>query len=461
MGKRTRDRHGRVEQGCGGVPTLGSGNETLTMALAETVARPTNVRWRILAWIVVASLVAYILRFNLSVAGPAMMHDLGLSETQLGIILGAFAWTYGLLQVPSGMVGERVGPRRSMTLIFVAWFGTTVLMAAVPHAWPVAASVSLLFVLRAAQGAVQAPIFPVTSGGSMFAWLPPRSWALGNGLGAAGTTVGAALAGPGVTWLVIHVGWRQSFVIVAPLGLLLAAGWWWDYRDDPSAHRAVNREELELIRSGRDAHTGVEAVKWTRLLADRDLLCVTLSYFFMNYVFYLFFNWFFYYLSEIRHVPATLSGYFVGAQWMVGAVTALLGGITCDRLSVRFGARFGCRATAFAGLLMSVPLLIAGTLATNAVTNVVLLSLSFGCTQFVDCAYWTAAMRIAGPQAQSATGMLNTGGNVAGGLGAVLVPAIAAHFGWTVAVGSGAMFSLIAALLWFGVRPDILMQSRA
>ena len=57
--------------------TIGVGTITIPASLG---ARPTLVRWRILAWIVVASLVAYVLRFNLSVAAPAMMRDLGLRE---------------------------------------------------------------------------------------------------------------------------------------------------------------------------------------------------------------------------------------------------------------------------------------------------------------------------------------------------------------------------------------------
>ena len=91
------------------------------MISVEVSTRPTAVRWRILAWIVVASIVAYILRFNLSVAAPAMMRDLGLSEAQLGVVLGALAWSYGLFQAPGGLLGERMGPRRSMTLMYVAW----------------------------------------------------------------------------------------------------------------------------------------------------------------------------------------------------------------------------------------------------------------------------------------------------------------------------------------------------
>ena len=422
--------------------------------------RPTAIRWRILSWIVVASIVAYILRYNLSVAGPVMMHDLGLSETQLGLILGAFAWSYGLFQIPGGMLGERFGPRRLLAVAFVAWFATTALMALIPRGWPVAASVALLFTLRAAQGIVQAPVFPVSCG-SLFAWLPSRTWALANSLSTAGTTVGAALAGPGITWLVLTVGWRQSFFIAAPLGLVLAAIWWRDYRDDPATHRGVNAGELRIIREDRASPSHVEPMKWTRLLADRDLLFVTLSYFCANYVFYLFFNWFFYYLTEIRHVPPTLGGYFMAAQWMVGAVAAVAGGVACDRLSLRYGPRVGCRATAVSAMILSAPLLVAGTLATGPALSVGLLSLSFACVQFADGTYWAATMRIAGRQSQSATGMLNTGGNIAGGIGAVLVPALAGAVGWTAAVASGAIFALVAAALWLGIRPDVALESRA
>jgi len=89
------------------------------------------------------------------------------------------------------------------------------------------------------------------------------------------------------------------------------------------------------------------------------------------------------------------------------------------------------------------------------------LSLSFACVQFADGTYWAATMRIAGRQSQSATGMLNTGGNIAGGIGAVLVPVLAGAVGWTAAVASGAIFALVAAALWLGIRPDVALESRA
>lgn len=424
----------------------------------QAVERPTRVRWRILTWMVAASLIAYVLRFNLSVAGPAIMRDLSLSEAQLGMILGAFAWSYGLLQVPGGLFGERLGPRRALTALYLAWFAATALMSSIPRGLPVATSLLLLVALRAAQGAFQAPLYPVTAG-AMVTWLPPTRWALANSLSTAGLTIGAALAGPGITWLVLTFGWRQSFLMTAPLALLLGAIWWWDYRDDPRQHRGVNRAEQAII-TDRPLGELTQPVRWTRLLADRDLLCITLSYFCTNYVFYLFFNWFFYYLTEVRQVPSTLAGYFSGAQWMVGAVAAVAGGLACDRLSDRLGPRVGCRVTAIGALGLSAPLLVAGTLAPDPNWMVLLLSLSFGCVQFSDGIYWAAAMRIAGPQSQSATGLMNTGGNVVGGVGAMLVPFIAQSFGWTAAVSSGAAFVLVAAALWLGVRPDLTLQSR-
>lgn len=115
---------------------------------ASPMDSPTAVRWRILGWAVLAAVVAYILRFNMSVAAPAMMRDLGLTEQQLGVVLGAFAWGYGLLQAPGGAFGQRLGPHKAMTLLFVGWFVTTALMALVPHAIPAAAAVTLLVLLR-------------------------------------------------------------------------------------------------------------------------------------------------------------------------------------------------------------------------------------------------------------------------------------------------------------------------
>jgi MFS transporter, ACS family, glucarate transporter len=432
----------------------------MTGALSQTTreviqVRPTGVRWRVLWLMVVGSMVAYVLRLNVSIAGEAMIRDLLLTPVQFGLILSAFAWGYGIFQVPGGLLGEWLGPRRALTLAIAAWGLVTLGTALLP---PAAAGASLIvgvaMVLRFLMGAAQAPIFPVTSGCTVRAWFPVSGWAMPNAWMAVGATVGGVIAGPFVAWLVIQVGWRASFLVVSPLAFVGAALWWWYTRDDPATHPHVNEAELELIRS--DAPPPAPALDapgaWSAVLVQRDVLLLTASYFCTNYVFYLFFNWFFFYLTEVRQFSAQASGWFTGLQWGIGAMAALAGGMICERLIRRWGVLAGTRATAVGGLVCCAALLVAGAAAGHVLLAVLLLCLSFGCVILVDTAYWVAAMVAGGRHAAAATGLMNTGGNVVGALGAVTVPLVAGAFGWFAAVASGAVFALVAAALWFAVR---------
>src|SRR3954452_10309019 len=92
-----------------------------------------NVRWHIVALLFVVSFVAYVLRTNMSVAGERMMADLGLTKVQLGWVLAAFAWGYAMFQIPGGIFGDRLGGRRALTLIVVAWGGLNLLVGLLPH----------------------------------------------------------------------------------------------------------------------------------------------------------------------------------------------------------------------------------------------------------------------------------------------------------------------------------------
>jgi MFS transporter, ACS family, glucarate transporter len=400
------------------------------------------VRWRVLWLMVIGSMVAYVLRLNVSIAGEAMIRDLLLSPVQFGLILSAFAWGYGIFQVSGGLFGEWLGPRRALTVAITAWGLVTLGTALLP---PAAAGASLIIgvaiVLRFLTGAAQAPLFPVTAGCSVRAWFPMSGWAMPNAWMAVGATVGGVIAGPFVAWLVIQVGWRGSFLVVSPLAFIGAAVWWWYTRDDPATHPHVNEAELALIRADPPPPALDEPGAWKAVLVQRDVLLLTASYFCTNYVFYLFFNWFFFYLTEVRQFSAQVS-----------VVAALTGGMICERLIRRWGVLAGTRATAVGGLTCCAGLLVAGAAAGHVVLAVVLLCLSFGCVLLVDTAYWVAAMAAGGRHAATATGLMNTGGNVVGALGAVSVPLIAGVFGWFAAVASGALFALVAAGIWFAIR---------
>ena len=365
--------------------------------------RPTAVRWRIFGLIFLGTGVSYLLRTNMSIAGEPMMDDIGLTELQLGYILAAFAWGYAIFQIPGGAWGNTIGPRKALTIVGVLWGLVTLLTGLVPG--PAGDSVVRtllpLIVLRFLMGAFQAPIAPVGSGGTVARWFPPLGWGLPNGLLSTGVTLGAATTGPLVAWLTVTVGWRPSFLVMAPLGLLFAGWWWWYSRDHPAEHRSVNEAELVLISEGRTGWGRGEMTwpVWRSVLGNRDIVLLTVSYFCMNYVFYLFFNWFFFYLVDVRGFTNQQAGMFFAVQWIVGAVGATAGGFACDRLAARYGVRWGYRLLAMTGLLVTAPLLLAGSIVQDAAAAVVFLSMAFGATQITEAAFWTAATAVAGEYA--------------------------------------------------------------
>lgn len=421
--------------------------------------KPTNIRWRILGILVLASFISYTLRYNMSAAAPVMMADLGLTEIQWGWILAAFMIGYTLFQLPGGILGDRFGPRRVLATIAVLWALFTAATAFIPSTVFASTGVilaSLMFV-RFLVGAVHAPVYPATSP-AIVHWFPIGGWALPNGLSSTGLNLGVAASAPLLVWSIVEFGWRISFLFLSPLGLFLAAFWWWYARDYPEEHRSVNEEEIELIQAGRTNGPRVddqpEPIHWRELLRNRDVRWLTVSYFCMNYTFYVVFSWFFYFLVEVRQFSMTDAGFITSAQWIAGGAGAAISGWGCDKLCRRIGLRWGCRLPLIIGGTFSAMCLIGGIIHPNPTVAVALMVACFFFNQAMEPPYWTTSMAIGGKHSGAVGGAMNTGGNAVGIFNAILVPWAALTFGWTFAISSAAIFSLIAAALILLVRPD-------
>ncbi len=428
----------------------------------QTGSRPSIIRWKILVILALASFISYVLRTNLSFAAPEMMKDLGLDEVQWGWVLAAFTAGYALFQFPGGILGDRFGPRRVLTAIAVLWAVLTVVTSLVPG--PEAAStgliIAVLFLVRFLVGAVHAPIFPVMNA-SIVRWFPVGGWALPSGLSSTGLTLGGAAAAIVLPLMIIQLGWRVTFLCVAPLGILTAVLWWWYSRDEPSSHPAINEAEIDLIRKGREikaipGEAPVEASgsDWLRVLKNRDVLFLMLSYSSMNFVFYIVFNWFFYYLVEVRQFSATDAGFVASAQWIAGAAGAALGGWLCDRMCKGLGLRWGCRWPVIIGMTVSAILLLVGALHPHAYVAVSAMVLLFFFNQLNEGPYWATSIAVGGRHAGAAGGVMNTGANVMGIINALLVPFFAHAFGWTFAIASGAIFAMMGVAFMLLVRAD-------
>jgi len=421
--------------------------------------KPTTVRWRVLLILILVSFVSYFLRSNMSIAAPAMISEFGLTEIQWGWILAAFTAGYALFQFPGGILGDKFGPRRVLTIIAILWAVFTFATALVPEAKSGSTALILgsLIAVRFLVGLSHAPIFPVMNA-SIVRWFPPGSWALPHGLSSTGLTLGAAAAAVLLAWMATQFGWRLSFIIIAPLGLLSAAIWWWYARDNPADHPSVNQEEVRLIIANRAdfrESAGKEGLAdWLRVLKNRNVLFLTLSYSSMNFVFYIVFNWFFYYLVEVREFSVMDAGFVTSSQWIAGAAGAAAGGWLCDRACRKLGLRWGCRWPVIIGMVVSAVLLILGAFHPNPTLAVTALVLCFFFNQLNEGPYWATSIAVGGKQAGASGGVMNTGANAMGFVNALLVPFFATTFGWSFAISSGAIFALIGAALMLLVRAD-------
>src|SRR3990172_9425688 len=93
--------------------------------------RPTMARYFVLSWLCAAATVAYIQRNSIAVVESTIRDDLGLSERQMGLVLGTFFLTYGLFQIRGGRIGDRWGARLALPVLSLLWSVATVVTAAV------------------------------------------------------------------------------------------------------------------------------------------------------------------------------------------------------------------------------------------------------------------------------------------------------------------------------------------
>ena len=414
------------------------------------------VRWRLFGVLFLLSFLSYLMRQNIHVAGELMMPELQLSELEMGWIYASFIWGYALFQLPGGIAGSRFGPRRTLLVVGLLGILASGLTGLLPGLLfqSTTGVIAVLLLVRFIMGIAHAPMYPIQAA-VVERWFPVGQWALPNAVSSTGLTLGAAAAQPLVAVVMVYWGWRASFYVFIPLGLGLFGLWWWYARDNPAEHPAMGEEELSTIQANRDNLTqevGFNA--WKQLIRNRETLLLAFSYFALNYVFYLFFTWFFHYLVKELGFSILETGFLAALPWVTGAFVDTLGGLTCDFLCRRLGPNLGCRIPAIVGLTGAGCLLYAGLYSTSPYMAVALLSLCFASTQFAEGAFWSAQTFVAGPYTAPACGLMNTGGNAAGIVVAPLMPFLAQNIGWVAALSTGSVVAFTGALLWLFVRVD-------
>jgi MFS transporter, ACS family, glucarate transporter len=422
-------------------------NETSRIPLA-------GVRGALVLWMFVLSAVAYVDRVNVSIAGQAIAHEFHLSNVQLGWVFSAFVLGYALCQAPAGRIADRIGARFALMLAGLWWGVFTTLITFISPRW--SWGIVCLIAVRFSLGVGEAIMYPA-SNTFVSRWIPSSERGLSNGIIFAGVGFGAGVTPPIITYILLNFGWRASFLVSASIGIFAGLVWFVIARDSPEEHPLLSEQERLLIRTQTPilpARSKGTNISWLAILGNRNIQALTLSYFSYGYVTYIFFSWFFIYLSTVRGVNLKQSSYYAAIPFIAMGLGSPLGGLISDWLTPRLGKWAGRCGLAGVAMVACGLFILLGTQVSGVGLATGTLASGVGALYLSQSSFWSVSADLGQEYAGSVSGVMNMGSQLGGALTSSLTPALAAQFGWTMSFVVAAVLCIVGGLLWLTVDPN-------
>jgi MFS family permease len=362
------------------------------MTLAGNGQTPAQSKQLVL-FVSVALLINYVDRGNLATAGPLLQEELGLTGTQLGVLLSAFYYTYVLAMVPMGWLTERWGAHRVLAAGIAIWSLATFLTGFALGFWTI-------LLLRLLLGVGESAGFPSAS--QLFASrLKPAQIDMANGVLGFSYLVGPAIGTLLGGLLMPIIGWRAVFVLFGVVSLM----WMWP-----------------ILRLGRSepkqpaaASIAAYSPSFGDMMRQRGLWGASLGHFSGNYNFYFILAWLPVYLIKERDFSMQAMAVVAGSAYLINALSALFAGWAVSRwtqsgrsASVLYKSLMALNHVGSMGCMIGMVLLpTAGSIACLWVFQVIV--------GLASPAYYAIPQIMAGPAAAGRwVGIQNACGNLAG-----------------------------------------------
>lgn len=420
-----------------------------------------QVRWVVIAVIFIVSAVSYLDRTNISIAAQPIREDFGLTQVQLGTVLTAFMLGYAFMQPFAGRLADKFGGFTVIAFGIVWWSVLTAATALVPAT--IVGAFGIMIVVRALLGIGESVIFPA-SNRLVASWIPVHERGLANGIIFAGVGAGAGIAPPLITFIMISHGWRAAFWASALIGVVVLAIWLWLVRERPQQHPRVGAEELALIENGIRAHStnadekkSDKILSWKEIISNRQVKLLTISYFCFGYTAFIFFTWFFTYLSSVRGLDLKSSGIYGMLPFIAMAIACAGGGWISDKISIRRGKYAGRCIPAAIGMFLSAVFVALATQVVDARLAALVLALGSGALYISQSAFWTLSADLGKSSAGSVSGFMNFGCQIGGAAVAQITPIVAESFGWTTSFLVTSAACIIGAICWLLIDPNAEM----
>ena len=403
-------------------------------------------RNRVLVLLCSLTTLTYLDRICISIVGVRVKAELALTNEQFGWVLAAFSLSYALFEIPSGALGDRIGPRAVFVRIVLLWSVFTALTGVV------SGLVGLLvvrFLFGVGESGTYPNIilvvsrwFPVVETGRALTWV------------GIGSQIGSAVAPLMIVPLAIAYGWRVPFFVNAVIGVvwaLVCYGW---FKDFPGGMKNISPAERHLIESQSRFSPAHRLVPWKVIFKNPTLWALMLMYFCCQWSNYFFVAWMPVYLQEGRHFSENEMKTITFILFVVGIAGFLAGGFVGDALVKWKGLTIGRRFVGLTGLgLCGVLIFFAAILPSSRVAAACLIGANFGFSFGVMVSY-AVCTDIGRNNAGTVTGAMNFFGQ----MGAFTLSVVFGkmvdtmhNFNYPLFLVAGVMVT--GGLLWLAIDP--------
>jgi sugar phosphate permease len=386
--------------------------------MAVKSARLKKIQITAVTLLVISGLVNYLDRSTLSIANHSISNEMGLSASQMGLLLSAFSLPYAIAQLPIGVLLDRLGARKMLGFGMLIW-------SVAQLSGGFVRSLNQFFVARLLLGVGEAPQFP--AGAKVFSdWFALKERGRPTGMFVASTTIAPALAPPILTLLMLHVGWRGMFITMGAIGVVVSLIWYALYRDRRDV--ALDADEIAYLDSDQ-AHTDerpMTGAEWRALFKQRTTWGMIFGFMGVIYMVWLYLTWLPAYLEQERGLSLTSASWIMMIPYLVGTLGQLSSGFIADTLLARGMKPIASRKWPICiGLFFGAAFTVPAAYTPSLTMAIVYISLAMYFINLASGASW-ALVSVAAPRRLVASlgSLQNFGGYLGGSLAPIITGVI-------------------------------------
>lgn len=402
-------------------------------------------RHQVLLILSVLSMITFLDRIAISSASGRIMDDLKLSPVQWGWILGIFTLAYAGFEVPTGLLGDKLGAKKVLIRIVLWWSLFTVLTG-------FSTSFISLLIVRFFFGIGEAGAYPNTSI-ALSKWFPAAERGRAQSIIWAASRIGAALTPFLVIPIQKHYGWQSTFYILGIVGVVWTIVWYFWFKEEPSQSKSISQKELLEIEATRSVETHQKEgtkTNWT-YLRSANLWFLLGMYFCYAIGAYFFQSWLHTYLDKGRHLSEDNLKWASSLPFLLAALGCISGGWLSDKACLRYGLKWGRRIVPMIGLSLSGITIILAALTSDNLIAVIALGIGMACMDVTAPVSWAVAMDIGGTKSGTVSGTMNTAGLTGAYLSTIAFGYLASNYGYNFPVLLLGVIVFAGAFMWLRI----------